>query len=114
MEYTIYYYNKCSTCQKTKAIIDKSSIEVEYHSYFDDRLSETDLEELLKKLKLKPSEFIRKKDLYKELNLEEIDEAGLIKAMSEHPGLIQRPVLVKGDRAVVCRPPERALELINV
>lgn len=114
MEYTIYYYKECSTCQKTKAIIEQSSIEVNYHSYFDDQLSITEIESLLAKLKLKPSEFIRKKDLYRELNLEGVDEIGLIKAMSEHPGLIQRPVLVRGDKAVVCRPPERALELIHV
>ncbi len=114
MDYTIYFYDKCSTCRKTKDLLDKHGIEPKYHSYFDNKLNQSELEEILKKLKMKPSEFIRKKDLYKELNLESVDEFGLIVAMSENPGLIQRPVLVRGDQAVVCRPPEKALELINV
>jgi len=114
MEYSIYYYDKCSTCQKTKVLLENHGVEAKYHSYFDDRLSTSAIESLLSKLGMKASEFIRRKDLFNELKLDGVNESRLIQAMSDNPGLIQRPVLVKGDKAVVCRPPEKALELINV
>ncbi len=114
MSYEIYFYSKCSTCRKTKDLLDKLGIEANFHHYFENGLSLENLKDLLLKLQMKPSEFIRKKDEFHALGLENASEDELLMAMSKNSKLIQRPILVKGDKAVLCRPPEKALELINV
>ncbi len=115
MDYKIYYYDSCSTCRKTKALLAEHGISPEVHNYFDQNLSIEDLKDLLSKLKMKAVDFIRRKDdLFKELNLDSASEEELLDAMSKHPKLIQRPVLVKGNKAVLCRPSEKAMEIINV
>ena len=54
-----------------------------------------------------------KEAIYKELELKNVeDEALLIKAMSEHPKLIERPIIIKGNQAIIVRPPERVLEIL--
>lgn len=70
---------------------------------------------LLKKAGLKPSDVIRKRDkVYKELDLaNETDEPRLLELLVEHPGLLERPIVEVGDKAVLARPIDRALDLIN-
>ena len=73
------------------------------------------MKSLLAKLGLSARELLRKgEDAYKELNLrdEQLTEAALIKAMVNTPKLIERPIAIKGDRAVVGRPPENVLALL--
>jgi arsenate reductase len=78
-------------------------------------LSEDKLRDLLKKANLEPSQVLRKREkAYKELNLkEETDPDKLIKAIIENPGLLERPIVEFGDKAVVARPIEKAIELIK-
>jgi arsenate reductase (glutaredoxin) len=70
---------------------------------------------LIKKAGLRPIDVVRKKEAeYKDLGLsEETPDGELIKAMVEHPNLLQRPIVEVGDRAVLARPAEKALELIH-
>ncbi len=75
-----------------------------------------DLETLSAKLKMRPSEFIRKGESdFKENNLKEIlnDDSNLFKAMSQFPKIIERPIVVKGEKAVMGRPPENVLDLLG-
>ena len=83
-------------------------------NYFIDELTEDKLRDLLKKAKLSPSEVLRKREkIYKELNLaEETDSDKLIKLIVENPGLLERPIVEVGDKAVLARPIDKALELI--
>jgi len=79
--------------------------------YIKDPLTKTALQDLLTKLGMTPSQLIRKSEpLYKELNPQ--TEADMLNAMGEHPKLIQRAIVVKGNKAVLGRPPENILELI--
>jgi len=64
---------------------------------------------------LRAREIMRTKEaVYKELGLKDVDDENkLIEAMAEHPKLIERPIVIKGDRAVLGRPPEKVLELVK-
>jgi arsenate reductase len=84
-------------------------------NYFIDELTEDKLSKLLKKANLKPQDVLRKREkVYKELNLkEETDEKKLISLLIEHPGLLERPIVEFGNKAVLARPIEKAISLIN-
>ncbi len=68
----------------------------------------------LKKLSLSASQLVRKKEAdFKALNLSDANDCTLIKAMASHPKLIERPIVVKGETAVLGRPPENCLSLMD-
>lgn len=106
---TIYHNPRCSKSRQTLALIEEKGISPEIVLYLDTPPSEIELKTILKKLKLSARELMRtKEDLYKSLNLadEQLSEDKLIKAMHEHPKLIERPIVVTGNAAVLGRPPE--------
>jgi len=93
----------------------ENGIEFEKVNYFVDELSEEKLRSLLQKAKLAPQDVLRKREkAYKELNLAaETDPDKLIKLIVENPGLLERPIVEVGNKAVVARPIEKAIELIK-
>jgi len=95
-------------CAKSRAgikYLDEKGIEYKIINYLKEPLTKEQLEEILKKLKMKPSELVRKKEkLYKELNLKEASEDEILEAMVKNPKLIERPIVINGDKAVVARP----------
>jgi arsenate reductase len=94
-------------------LLDEKSIPYRYRDYVKDPLTEAEIRDVLARLGLPPRDVLRAKDpAVKELGLtgDESDDE-LIAAMARHPTLLQRPIGVAGDRAVVGRPPERLLEL---
>lgn len=93
----------------------ENNIDFKSVNYFNEPITEEKLRSLLKKADLKPAELLRKGDkLYKEMNLaDETDSAKLIKLIVENPNLLQRPIVEVGDRAVLARPIEKALEIIG-
>lgn len=113
MTITIYHNPRCSKSRQTLALIQEHGIEPEVVEYLKTPLDVKQIEQLLAMLNLSASDFVRSKESeFKELGLKGADEKVLIKAMSEHPKLIERPVVVKGKRAVIGRPPENVLELL--
>jgi arsenate reductase len=96
-------------------LLDEKSIEYRYRDYVKNPLSEAEIRNVLSLLGLRPRDVLRTKDpAVKELGLTgDEPDARLIAAMAEHPTLLQRPIGVEGDRAVVGRPPERLLELVE-
>lgn len=93
----------------------ENNVDFEKVNYFIEPLSESKLRDLLKKADLKPFEILRKNDpVFKERNLSaETPPDEIIKLIVENPGLLQRPIVEVGDRAVLARPVEKALELIS-
>ncbi|NNE98118.1 MAG: arsenate reductase [Pyrinomonadaceae bacterium] len=93
----------------------ENGVEFERVNYFVNEMTEDKLRDLLKKAKLKPQEVLRKRDrVYKELNLaDETDPDKLIKIIVQNPGLLERPIVEVGENAVVARPIDKAIELIN-
>ena len=91
----------------------ENNIDFESVNYFNEPLSEDKLRELLKKANLAPFDVLRKGEkVFKELNLsKETAPDEIVKAIIENPNLLQRPIVEFGDRAVIARPIEKALEL---
>ncbi|CAN5854533.1 arsenate reductase (glutaredoxin) [soil metagenome] len=112
---TVYEKPTCTTCRNLAELLRENGIEYERVNYFIDELTEEKLRALLKKANLSPLEVLRKKEpLFKELNIsEDMPSEKIIKLVIENPSLLQRPIVEVGDRAVLARPVERALDLIK-
>ena len=94
-------------------MLEEKGIEYRYRDYVKNPLTETEIRDVLRRLDLRPRDVLRTKDpAFKEMGLtgQEPDDR-LIREMADHPTLLQRPIGVKGKKAVVGRPPERLLEL---
>lgn len=109
---TVYEKPTCSTCRKLFTLLTERGIDFERVNYIVDPLSASEIGELLAKAGLRPRDVVRMKEPgASELRLEE-DEA-VLAALEAHPELLQRPIVVRGDRAVLARPPEKVLELLG-
>jgi len=96
-------------------LLRASGIAYEKVNYYTEPLSRKKLTELLRKMDMKPRDLLRKSEpVYKELGLSEdkFSDSELIALMIEHPDLIQRPIVERGDRAVLGRPTENVKELL--
>ena len=95
-------------------MLDEKGIEYRYRDYVKNPLGEAEIRDVLKRLGLRPKDVLRSKDpAFQALGLTgDEPDAELVAAMARHPTLLQRPIGVAGDRAVVGRPPERLLELL--
>lgn len=112
---TVYEKPTCSTCRKLRALLDERGVDFESVDYHVTGIEEGELRDLLRKMGSGPRDVLRMREpLVKELGLDrpEIGDDELIALMVEHPALVQRPIVVSGDRAVLARPIERALELL--
>jgi len=112
---TIWHNPKCSKSRASFALLGEKDMDVEVVNYLDTPPTEDELKALLVMLGMQPRELMRtKEDIYKALNLKsEDDNATLIKAMVENPKLIERPIVIKGDKAVIGRPIENVMELLG-
>lgn len=114
-ELTVYEKPTCTTCRNLYALLTERGVDFESVEYHVTGLSESELRDLLRKLGTSPREVLRMREpLVKELGLdrEDVSDDELIARMVEHPVLVQRPIVVRGERAVLARPVERVLELL--
>ena len=112
---TIYHNPRCSKSRQTLALLQEKGISPEIVLYLDTPPDEKTLQTLLKKLGISARNLLRRsEDEYTSLALDNpaLSEAQLIKAMCTHPRLIERPIFINGDRAVLGRPPENVLEIL--
>ena len=96
-------------------LLRESGVPFEKVNYYVEPLSRKKLTELVRKMNIKPRELLRKGEaIYKELGLaeRELSDSELIALMVEHPDLLQRPIVERGDRAVLGRPTENVKELL--
>jgi arsenate reductase len=110
----IYHNPRCSKSRQTLQLIQESGTDVEIVEYLNTVPTVKELKDVLMKLNLKPTDILRKGEaVYKEKfkNVDFNDEE-LVKVMVEYPKLIERPIVVKGNKAVLGRPPENVLELL--
>lgn len=109
---TVYQKPTCSTCRKLFALLDERGVSFDRVDYLTDGLSEATLAAVLRKAGLRPREVVRMKEPgARQLPLD--DDAAVLSALASHPELLQRPLVVRGGRAVLARPPEKVLELLD-
>ncbi len=103
---TIYHNPRCSKSREGVQFLEENNIDFQVVKYLNEPLSENELKEIIGKLGIKPIELVRTKEEiwknnYKDKSLTD-DE--IIKAMHENPRLIERPIVVNGNKAVIARP----------
>lgn len=110
----IYHNPRCRKSREALAILEENQADFEVVEYLKDTPTKTELKSVLKKLDISAHELIRKgEDIYKEqYKGKELSEDKWIAAMVAHPKLIERPIIIKGDKAVVGRPPELVIGIL--
>ncbi|MBF5002966.1 arsenate reductase (glutaredoxin) [Diaphorobacter sp. NR2-3-3-1] len=114
--FTIYHNARCSNSRGALAILRERGVEPEIIDYIAHPLSVQQLEALIGKLGVPVREVMRtKEDLYKQLKLDAdtATDAQLLEAIAAHPVLLNRPIVVHGERALLCRPPEQVLHFFE-
>ncbi|MEC4238340.1 MULTISPECIES: arsenate reductase (glutaredoxin) [unclassified Pseudomonas] len=112
---TLYHNPRCSKSRGALELLEARGLTPTVVRYLDTPLDASQIRDLLAKLNIGARQLLRSgEDEYKALNLADasLSEAQLIDAMAAHPKLIERPVLVVGDKAVIGRPPEKVLEIL--
>ena len=110
----IYHNPRCSKSRQGLEIVENSTKEFEVVKYLDNTPSEEELKEIISLLDISPIQLVRKneqiwKDNFKGKELSDIE---IIKAMVDNPKLIERPIVINGNKAVIGRPPETIKEII--
>jgi arsenate reductase len=111
----VYQKPTCTTCRQVHAALKESGVDFETVDYYVDPIPKAKLNDLLRKMGLKPRDLLRTKEaVYKELKLGERDlsDSQIIDLMVKHPDLIQRPIVEKGARAILARPADRIKEIL--
>ncbi len=111
---TVYEKPTCTTCRKVAKILQENGVDFEKVNYYIEPFSKNKLKTLLKKMGMKPSEILRKNEqAYKNLNFKKSNysEEEILNLMIKQPDLVQRPIIEKGDKAILARPPERIKEI---
>lgn len=108
----VYEKPTCTTCKKLRALLSERGVEFTAVDYHVTGIGEDELRGLLHKIGCGPRELLRLREpLAKEIEPDASDDE-LVAAMSANPVLIQRPIVVSGERALLARPVERVLELL--
>ncbi|MER0040802.1 arsenate reductase (glutaredoxin) [Pseudomonas sp. MGal98] len=112
---TLYHNPRCSKSRAALHLLEERGLQPTVVHYLDTPPSAAQLREVLDKLGLPPRQLLRSgEDEYRQLDLADqaLTDDALIEAMVAHPRLIERPILITADRAVIGRPPENILELL--
>ena len=111
----MYFNPHCSKCRTAQGILAERGVDAEYLRYLDQVPTRDELERVMGLLGIDdPRQMMRTGEaVYKELGLADADRDALLDAMTTHPILIERPIVIRGGRAVIARPPERVLELLD-
>ena len=111
----IWHNPKCSKSRAAMELLENKNIDANVVKYLEQTPTKEQLKDVLSKLKITAKELLRTgEDVYKELNLKDInDEETLIEIMTKNPILIERPIIIKGDKAVIARPIENLEDLLK-
>jgi arsenate reductase len=112
---TMWFNPNCSKCRGAKEILDGENVSCEIVRYLQDAPSRAELERVMGMLGIDdPRQMMRTGEpVYRELGLADVEGDALLDAMAANPILIERPIVISGDRAVIGRPPERVRELLE-
>lgn len=112
---TIYFNPSCSKCRTAEGLLQEHQLDATIVRYLDAPPTVDDLRRLMARLGIDdPRAMMRTGEaVYSELGLADAGPDALLAAVAAHPILLERPIVVHGDRAVIARPPERLLELFD-
>ena len=115
MPTTIWHNPRCSKSRQTLALLEERGVTPTIRLYLEDAPSADEVSDMISKLGITPWELLRRGEkVFKELGLTQQDgDQAIIEAMATHPILIERPIVVHGKKAVLGRPPENALMLLD-
>lgn len=110
----VYHNTRCTKSREACTILQDKKVKFETIEYLKTPPTQKELKELLKMLGMKAEDVVRKGEpLFKEkFENKKLTEAQWIKALAENPILIERPIIVKGNKAIIGRPPEKVLDII--
>ena len=110
----IYHNNRCRKSREGLAILEASNQPFEIINYLENPPSKEELVNILTLLDIKPIELVRKNEVIWKENFKnkELSDNDIINAMLQHPKLIERPIVVQNNKAVIGRPPEKIKELL--
>jgi arsenate reductase len=111
----IYQKPTCTTCRQVYAALKESGVPLDSVDYYLEPLSKAKLKDLVRKMGIGARDLLRtREEIYKTLKLAErsLSDDEIIDLMVEHPDLIQRPIVEKGERAILARPAERLKQIL--
>lgn len=114
-ELTLYHNPRCSKSRQALALLEERGLQPSIVLYLETPPTADELQAILARLGIGPRQLLRTgEEEYRSLNLADpsLSDTQLIAAMAAHPRLIERPILIAGDSAVIGRPPEKVLELL--
>ena len=112
---TLYHNPRCSKSRASLELLKENNMDPEIVLYLDNPPNKDTLEQVLSKLGMSPKQLLRPNEQEcKDLNLmdDSVDDQSVINAMVKHPKIIERPIYVNGNKAVIGRPPEQVLEIV--
>ena len=112
---TVYEKPTCTKCREMDRFLRESGVDFSKVNYYLEPLSEKKLRELIRKMEIKPRELLRTSEsIYRELELskKDLSDDEIIALMVKHPDLMQRPIVERGERAVLGRPTGNVSELL--
>jgi arsenate reductase len=112
---TIWHNNRCSKSRNAVCLLEDKTIQAEVFEYLKTPLTIEQIKDVVKKLGIEPEALVRKgEDIYKsEYKGKELTREEWFEALVKHPVLIERPIIIKGDKAVIGRPIENVEELLK-
>jgi arsenate reductase len=110
----IYHNTRCSKSRDVCTILENKKVKTEIIEYLKTPPTQKEIKQLLKMLGMKAEEIVRKGEtIYKEkFAAKKLTEAQWVKALTDNPILIERPIIVNGKKAIIGRPPEKVLEIL--
>ncbi|NOY48874.1 MAG: arsenate reductase (glutaredoxin) [Chlorobi bacterium] len=110
----IYHNNRCSKSRCGLDILEQSGKPFEIIKYLEDTPTASELEDIIKLLGIKPIQLVRKNEAIWKENFKDktLSDKEIIEAMINYPKLIERPIIINGNKAVIGRPPESILDII--
>lgn len=112
----IYIKPTCTTCRRAVTILRAADHKFESVNYYETKLTKDALSKILNALDIQPSDILRKKEkIYKDLGLskKKLTKAEVIDIVLKYPDLLERPIVVKGDKAVLARPVEKIEKILK-
>jgi len=111
---TIYHNPRCTKSRQGVALLKEKDVNFEVIKYLDDPITENELRVIIKKLGITPLALVRKNEAIWKSDFKGIDlsDEDIIKAMISNPKLIERPIVINGEKAVIGRPTEQILTII--